>query len=646
MSRHLGGADCRRLWLLALLAVAACGGTRERPPRPEHLSDDAGADATRDRDATPTPTPTPTPGPVTGPLVPAITDPATLAELESHGFRLEARLGAGSARNNAELHAASAWYRELVAFAVEDVAASIAEENHYRPDWGPVGPTLRAKRRNLDVGWLRATNASYDLVGVVNRMDRAPMRPGTCGDLLLIYRLAYRGAKLSSRLPLTVNVVYSLAPVGGDCRALVRQWRLPTPLSVEWLTTDGPLQARNLERLQQIQTNYQVIRSAAGIRNQLGGSSEYALRAFHVRDGHLVRAPLANTPDVRRLAAEPALRQELLAFLRQEESLRAIDRGTILIPERFLATRVSSFAPHGLARMQNRLFDALFDPADFAGLDLAAQRSVRSPEAVLRRLDDLTCAGCHQGRTIAGFHFLGEDRAGTHPLNAIRFAGSGHFRTDLVRRVAYLEALERGDEPAADRPLSYAPTGARAESGDACALPGAVSIDWVCDDGLACQVITAAAGDAETGHCFPEQHRAGDPCLRSAVIQDHHSLDKMVMPWTELGCAPGYACRMPGGGFPSGMCTSKCSEIASPGEICGPTAGAGFGDCLAGRSTFDQCLERFNELASRGRCNAQRSCRDDYVCARIAGEPDGACLPAYFLFQLRVDGHPAPDTKP
>lgn len=623
-------------WLLALLAVVACGRSSERAARQGEPAD-AAARAEPDLDAATARVIS------TAPLVPAITDPALLAELEGQGFGLPARLGAASALTNAELHAASEQYRELVAFAVEDVAASVAEENQYRPDWGPVGPTLRARRRNLDVGWLRATNARFDLVGLVNRMDRAPIRPGTCGDLLLIYRLAYQGPKLSSRLPLTVNLVYSLAPVGGDCRALVGQWRPPPPLSAAWLTTEGPLQPRNLERLQQVQTNYQVIRSAAGIRNQLGGASEYALRAFHVRDGHLVRAPLANTPDVGRLGADPALRQALLGFLREEESLRALDRGTIQIPDRFLATAVSSFAPHGLARMQNRLFDALFDPGDFAGLDLSARRIVRSPEALLRRLDDLTCAGCHQGRTIAGFHFLGEDRAGTHPLNAIRFAGSGHFRTDLARRVAYLEAVERGDEPALERPLSYAPTGARAGYGDVCALPGARSIDWACEDGLACQRITAAVGDAETGRCFPDERRAGDPCLRSAVLQAHHSLDKMAMPWDELGCAPGNACRMPVGGFPSGMCTGPCSEIASPGEICGPTAGAGFGDCLAGRSTFAQCLERHNELASRGRCNAQRSCRDDYVCARIEHQPDGACLPAYFLFQLRVDGHPAPD---
>jgi hypothetical protein len=34
---------------------------------------------------------------------------------------------------------------------------------------------------------------------------------------------------------------------------------------------------------------------------------------------------------------------------------------------------------------------------------------VRSAEGLLRRLDQLTCLGCHEARSIAGFHLLGED---------------------------------------------------------------------------------------------------------------------------------------------------------------------------------------------------------------------------------------------
>ncbi|HUS68087.1 MAG TPA: hypothetical protein VMZ28_26320 [Kofleriaceae bacterium] len=620
----------------ALLALVACG-QREGGRSAETPRADAPARPAAAPDAG-------VPAPPAHPLVPAITDPALLAELEGRGFHLADLIGGGAARTNDALATASPAYRDLIDFLEEDIAASIAEENRHRPDWGAVGPTMRAKRRNLDPRWLAAANATYELVGVLNRMDRAPFAPGTCGELRLVYRMAYTAPAVSSRLPFTVNVVYRLEPGARACRELVGAWRLPPGAGADWLVREGPLVPDNLRALHAVETNFQVIRQAAGIRNQLGGTSEYILRVFHpAPGGHLVRATLENTPDVARLAGDAALRGELLALLREPASLDALDHGTILLPERFLATRASSFAPHALARMENRPFDAVFDAGDFAGLELAGRRVIRSPEALLRRLDDLSCVGCHQARTVAGFHFVGEDRAGTHPLNAVFFAGSGHFRADLARRLAYLEELERGGAPSDQRPLSFAPTAERAAYGDLCSMPGATAFDaWPCADGLTCQAIDPAVGETQLGQCFPEERRAGDPCLRAELLQNHHSLDKLVMPWTELGCAPRYSCRKPGGGFPSGMCTSNCDAIATPGEICGPTAGAGFADCLAGRTSFDTCLERHQELASRGRCNADRACRNDYVCARTSAGQDGACVPAYFLFQLRVDGHPAP----
>jgi hypothetical protein len=133
--------------------------------------------------------------------------------------------------------------------------------------------------------------------------------------------------------------------------------------------------------------------------------------------------------------------------------------------------------------------------------------------------------------------------------------------------------------------------------------------------------------------------------LQNVVLQNHHSLDKMVQPWTELGCGdgdPSYSCRMPGKGFPSGMCTTSCEHIREPREICAATAGDGFGDCISGGGAFDECLEKHQQAASRGRCNDQLSCRNDYICAKVPGSTDGACVPAYFLFQVRVDGHPVP----
>ena len=269
-----------------LLAAVACGQEEagQSADRPPIAARDGAA-------AAPAPVGDP---PSSHPLVPAITDGRLLATLEADGLRLAALLGGGQAKNNAELHAASPRYRDFAAATAEDIAASVADENRYRPDWGQVGPTLHAKRRNLDPGWLTAANVSYELVGVINRMDRAPFAPATCGELRLIYRLAYRAPKIASRLPLTVNVVYLLEPGTRSCRQRVAEWRLPPGAGAAWLRSQGPLRPDNLQRLKSVETNYQVIRSAAGIRNQMGGSAEYVLRVFHPQGDHLVRAPLEN----------------------------------------------------------------------------------------------------------------------------------------------------------------------------------------------------------------------------------------------------------------------------------------------------------------------------------------------------------------
>jgi hypothetical protein len=261
-------------------------------------------------------------------------------------------------------------------------------------------------------------------------------------------------------------------------------------------------------------------------------------------------------------------------------------------------------------------------------------------------LNDLSCVGCHQNRTIAGFHFLGEDRKETHPLNAILFAGSGHFRAELERRDVYYKKLWRGESPSQDRPFSIAPSGAKARYGDFCGLPGSKGFaDWKCEDGLECVSNDGAVGEKELGKCYPKERRSGDPCYRNEVLQNHHSLDKMVSPMPITGCNngdPKYTCQTPGLGFPVGMCTTSCDHLQSKSEICGPVAGPGFNECIISSKTFSECLEKTKITGGRGLCNESVSCRNDYICARVSAT-QGACLPSYFLFQIRVDGHPAPE---
>ena len=87
------------------------------------------------------------------------------------------------------------------------------------------------------------------------------------------------------------------------------------------------------------------------------------------------------------------------------------------------------------------------------------------------------------------------------------------------------------------------------------------------------------------------------------------------------------------------MCADHCGALPA-GAACGVIAVlAPFNACLARRRPFPECLAQHVSPAGLRACDATTPCRDDYICARTP-EGRGACIPPYFLFQLRVDGHP------
>ena len=72
----------------------------------------------------------------------------------------------------------------------------------------------------------------------------------------------------------------------------------------------------------------------------------------------------------------------------------------------------------------------------------------------------------------------------------------------------------------------------------------------------------------------------------------------------------------------------------------------GFNSCITSRSrTFLECLELTTQGVGLRACDTLNPCRDDYICT-ARQDPEsrnnrmpGACMPPYFLFQFRVDGH-------
>ena len=106
-------------------------------------------------------------------------------------------------------------------------------------------------------------------------------------------------------------------------------------------------------------------------------------------------------------------------------------------------------------------------------------------------------------------------------------------------------------------------------------------------------------------------------------------------------CPAAGVCQSNYAGFPAGMCSVSCDGMPEAATCGGIPQLRGFNDCLAGGRPFAQCIRANVRPSGLRACDEKSPCRDDYICAAGSSER-GVCLPPYFLFQLRVDGHPRP----
>ncbi|WP_224367834.1 hypothetical protein [Hyalangium versicolor] len=568
-----------------------------------------------------------------------VDDPALLQTLESQGFDL-ARLAFVTPKrvpDNQSLFENGAY---------RSIAESVTQELEELEDGDDsLGVSMRHPHRLFDGEWLQSPHAFFELVGIVNRLDRAPFHPEHCGELRFIYRLAYRipaSEPIYSRLPFTLSVVFWGPGDAGSCVEGARAWqdflqalawdpRSVTPASL------GPLELKSIE------LNLQSVRWPSTVRPDFGGYAEYLLRVF-LKDGDRFQPGfLENTPDVERLQAEPGLKERLRAWIAEPRNLVKIDEGVVQLPQEFLATRAQSVALAGPHRLANAPSHRLFQESDFAQLSFTGRKTVRSPQGLLRRLDDLTCMGCHQGRTAAGFHFLGKDRRETDAVNSIFVSASPHFLLDQARRQRFFQDVLAERPPEAFRaPSTQAPAG-EGGIGAHCGLGDPSFRDWSCAEGLECRALVRDPRGSPTGVCMPREARAGSFCQPGQVEPAEDPRVDRFLPGAEVSCGPGRHCEDTAVGFPGGMCSGGCENLR-PGEVCGSIAVLQtFNKCLSrGRLPFARCLRENVRPGALQSCDETQLCRDDYLCAKVS-ETQGACIPPYFLFQLRVDGHPDPD---
>jgi hypothetical protein len=552
-----------------------------------------------------------------------VADPGALTALEREGFSFERVVSRRA-------------YASLALVLARDLA-ELDKLNRL----GPGSEKPSAPNHPFKLRWLHEGNVRFELVGVVNRLDRAfAYAPAekACGEVRLIYRLALAPeGRPVTRLPMTVNVMFPV-PDNGGCSGAANAWlALPERGNERALALARIL--RSAGPYAEVETNLQNLHGPA-LRLGEDDHAEYLLRAFTRKGDHLEPKRLFNTP---RTDLSQEERRELLDWIVRH--FIEIDRGSFVLPEKFQAERAISVTPRGLARPRNRLYRALFGgdteaTRAFGGLPFARAANIHSPSAFLRYLDETTCPGCHQSLAVAGFHLLGEERDPLSSFNALAVGVSRHFAGELAWREGYVRAAARGEPFESPRSFAERPFVDRGY-GAHCGL------EWTCDEGLRCRYAT----DDEVGFCTPKgPNNSGDACENAVVVPVGGPDGDRVEPkpvekcratseaaQESVSCSPNHF------GFPSGLCSEACETLGEVRgvTICADIPLAGFEtDCFAKREPIEQCLETHVARRRVRACSAKEPCRDDYGCARVAGAPAGmgACVPPYFVFQARVDG--------
>jgi hypothetical protein len=405
----------------------------------------------------------------------------------------------------------------------------------------------------IDRALLYSRDTRFVLAGIVNRMDRAYLSEANCGEIRLIYRLTRTGAPetgdgaASPRLPMTLNIVLkakgdsaATAIKAITCSEIARRWLAAgesgatgAALAEQLLSKDGPLDWGGYEDIDRIETNLQIAHAPKSAVRDF--RTDYLLKVFHYNAQAQLfeEAPLENQIDRERILADTKLRHDFKAWLLDPQHFSELDRGTILIPPEFLATGAIAatpvgFAPSslqpafGLVQGDGTVANPVFSENDVVtALKKAAERGVtpqniRSVGGFERRLNDMTCSGCHQTRGIGGFHFPGVDGMTATPSNSTVVPASPHFFGDQIRRRNILTAMRDGKRPDYSRGFSSRPqlrgstelAGTEYDNGWGahCYLqrPDAADNDrsfksWTCAEGLACQT---AGNASRMGMCF------------------------------------------------------------------------------------------------------------------------------------------------
>ncbi len=480
----------------------------------------------------------------------AIIDPAALRELDGGRFGLSRIMvperSADTPLTTAQLFALPSMAPVGLALD-DDFDRYIAKHKAELPNESiGVGPDFAVQL--FDRAQLVSPDTRFVLSGIVNRMDRAYVGGQECGEVRLIYRLTRTNAEavgeaaVSPRLPMTLNVVLKAKGNGVTvtCAEIAKRWLAAGSLTAtgaelaEKLTVQGGaldlIAPNNIDR---IETNLQIAHAPKSATRDF--RTDYLMKVFDydAKSSTFVESPLENQIDRDRLLTDKDFARDFRTWLLEPKHFAELDRGTILIPDRFLlkgaiAPTPVGFAPSNLQPAfglvageegtSNPVFskeDVVLALAKAAASDVKLQ-NIRSVAGFERRLNDMSCSGCHQTRGIGGFHFPGVDWMAAKPSNSTVVPASPHFFGDQVRRRDILTAFAEGKEPDFSRGFASRPqlrgsvelAGTEYENGwgSHCYVQHAKAsendksfLGWTCAAGLTCQ---GANAEARMGMCF------------------------------------------------------------------------------------------------------------------------------------------------
>ncbi len=567
--------------------------------------------------------------------------------------------------------------------------------------------------RHFDPYWLSSRKAAAPLIGVINRIDKRDFYQDTCGELRFIYRIAYTEGSSRSTLPVFFNVVFDyLRDESGSCQNIAQSWQSQIDSDdaekfTTWLLSK-PLE-KNKIRFKQLELNMQIVRFPSGQKTDFGGQAIYSFRIFQAQDRKFVSIPLENTPNVGLVRDSPSLQKALVEQLSKKENLQKIDEGTFILEDsegQLLARQVLSFSTTGRARLANKPFTTLLGPGaeKLPAVDLSSLSFVRTKPALVERLNNLSCVGCHQNGGTAGFHFLGMAGTLNSSFNQVILPFSPHYHAEKNRRVDYVGKLSKGNAPNTFRPPSFFPSAnwstvipqfAVAKARDLC-VEGGFSQNIGCENGSHCQVtVKNSALGYSIGECVADKNKiAGHICRLGDITNANLNVHKDELynlnafqdsiDSTKVFSASGLTCSKTVGGSPLGRISKGCdansaagrlewvdqldTTHAPPKEICAIRGGTQFDECAASANP-PECLAK--APIARGlldTCYVGNFCREDYICqrlpedvSRLYSSPEkeviekrieklgslgiGFCVPNYFVFNMRSDGHILPEGR-